>query len=151
MRRRRFATGLAALLLTACATSPDAPAGKSGDGTLRTDLDPLLSRFAMLEGVVAAEWMSGTYGRGDAPGPSTYWIDAVVTLPADRVREWSEKYAATADGRIPDVVDGLRPKLPTGPFLTSTALNKEFAGTSWTAAAYLDTTADRLVLTATGS
>ena len=108
--RVRSAIGLTAALLiavavaTGCTASPAAPdrasasqsvttggtthtptgaASKSGDGTLRTDLEPLTTRFAALGAPVSAQWSSGTMGDSRVPGPSTYWIDAVVVVSPD--------------------------------------------------------------------
>ncbi|MGH3924653.1 MAG: hypothetical protein ACRDTT_17630, partial [Pseudonocardiaceae bacterium] len=55
-------------------------AQKSGSGELRTDEEPLTKRFSVLEAPLEVRWMSGTYGSSRNPGPSTYWIDAVITL-----------------------------------------------------------------------
>ncbi|MGM1060347.1 hypothetical protein [Saccharothrix sp. Mg75] len=124
---------------------------KSGTGELRTDLDPLLSRFPALGTPGGARWMSGTYGRADVPGPSTYWIDAVVALPADRVAGLVAAHHPTEQGLRPSVADGLRDGLPPGPFLTGEALTRAFSGGRWSATAYLDVRSGTLVLTATGT
>ncbi|GAA3461260.1 hypothetical protein J2S66_005039 [Saccharothrix longispora] len=124
---------------------------KSGTGELRTDLDPLLARFPVLGAPEGARWMSGTYGRADVPGPSTYWIDAVVTLPADRVTGLVSAHHPVAEGREPSVADGLRDALPPGPFLTGEALTSAFSHDRWRATAYLDVGTGTLVLTATGT
>jgi hypothetical protein len=124
---------------------------KSGTGDLRTDLDPLLTRFPVLAGMTGARWMSGTYGRGEVPGPSTYWIDAVVTLPAGRVEQLVAAHSPTAQGKIPEVSEGLRAQLPAGPFLTGDVLNRVFTHERWSASVYLDPTTNQVVLTATGT
>ncbi|MCL2490908.1 MAG: hypothetical protein FWF36_09375, partial [Propionibacteriaceae bacterium] len=49
-------------------------------GQRRTDLEPLTKRFPLLGSPVAAIWYSGQMGDDSIPGPTTYWIDAVVTL-----------------------------------------------------------------------
>ncbi|QFZ23294.1 hypothetical protein [Saccharothrix syringae] len=142
-----------ALLLVAavgCGAPPAPVAAKSGTGELRTDLDPLLTRFPALDGTTGARWMSGTRGRADVPGPSTYWIDAVVELPAARVEELVSAHSPTDEGRSPDVVDGMRDHLPAGPFLTGAALDAAFHRGSWSASAHLARGTGRLVLVATG-
>lgn len=126
-------------------------AAKAGSGELRTELDPLLSRFPVLGTPAGARWMSGTYGRADVPGPSTYWIDAVVTLqPVDAQRIVST-YAPTDEGEEPDVVDGVRADVPGGPFLTGEALDAAFGSERWHASAYLEPESGKLVLVATGN
>jgi hypothetical protein len=124
---------------------------KSGTGELRTDLDPLRTRFPVLAEMTDARWMSGTYGRGEVPGPSTYWIDAVVTLPAGRVEQLVAAHSPTTQGKTPEVSEGLRAQLPAGPFLTGDALNRVFTHERWSASVYLDPTTNQVVLTATGT
>jgi len=68
-------------------TSTQAVAEKSGTGERRNDVEPLVRRFPLLGQPVAAVWYSGTMGSDDAPGPSTYWIDAVVTVDADTAHQ----------------------------------------------------------------
>ncbi|XVS63762.1 hypothetical protein ACQPYE_36800 [Actinosynnema sp. CA-299493] len=141
---------VAALALVGC-QGPAEPAAKSGTGELRTDPEPLVKRFPVLTAPERARWMSGTFGRADVPGPSTYWIDAVVTLPAADVERLVSAYAPKAEGKSPDVVDGMRGRLPGGPFLTGDALDAAFGHEHWYASAYLDLGSGELVLVATGT
>ncbi|RKT55820.1 hypothetical protein [Saccharothrix australiensis] len=126
-------------------------AAKTGVDEVREDLEPLRKRFPPLAGATGARWMSGTYGRGDAPGPSTYWIDAVVTLPADEVRRLVAAHGPTAQGRSPEVVAGLRERVPAGPFLTGEAFDRAFTHERWTASAFLDERSGQVVVVATGT
>jgi hypothetical protein len=126
-------------------------AAKSGTGELRTDLEPLLTRFPVLDGIAQARWMSGRYGDPANPGPSTYWIDAVITLPSAKLEELRATYSPAAAGATPNVVAGLRDELPAGPFLSSNALDAAFKHERWWASAYLDERTGELVLVATGT
>ncbi|WP_218920342.1 hypothetical protein [Lentzea guizhouensis] len=126
-------------------------AGKSGTGELRTDLEPLTTRFAALGTPEQARWMSGTLGSDRAPGPSTYWIDAVITLPESKIDELRSAYGPESAGKAPDVVDGLRAVLPSGSFLTSDRLDQAFTADKWFAKAYLVPDDRALVLVATGT
>ncbi|MFJ6675279.1 hypothetical protein ACIQMJ_29610 [Actinosynnema sp. NPDC091369] len=141
---------VAALALVGCQGRAE-PAAKSGTGELRTDLDPLLQRFPVLGTPSGARWMSGTFGRADSPGPSTYWIDAVVALSATEVERVRSAYAPADEGRTPDVVEGLRGELPGGPFLTGDALDAAFHHERWHAVAFLDVNSAQLVIVATGT
>lgn len=125
-------------------------AEKSGTGELRTDLEPLTKRFPALADVEQARWMSGTFGSDRAPGPSTYWIDAVVTLPQSKIDELGT-YASESAGMTPEVVDGLHAELPAGPFLTGERLDQAFGHDKWFAKAYLVPDRRALVLVATGT
>ncbi|WP_330474416.1 hypothetical protein [Terrabacter sp. C0L_2] len=161
--RTRAAMAASAALLTlaataACSTDPTPPtdrtrstvssATKTGTGDVRTDLDPLTKRFDALGRPVSATWMSGTLG-GDAPGPSTYWIDAVVKVTP----ETAATLRATSPEpttETPAVEDGVRSALPTGQLLRSTALDALFAQGSFRAKAYLAADSDTVVLVALG-
>lgn len=46
--------------------------------------EPLTKRFSVLADPREVQWMSGTYGNPRNPGPSTYWIDAVITSTTTR-------------------------------------------------------------------
>ncbi len=56
-------------------------ANKQGDGIIRHDLEPIISRFPVFSNAVSSMWLSGTIRDDRVPGPSTYWIDAVIVLP----------------------------------------------------------------------
>jgi len=133
----------------------DLPGGpgaqKSGSGELRTDAEPLTRRFSVLDTPRQVRWMSGTYGNPRNPGPSTYWIDAVVTLEAATVEELVATYSPVPTSDVPDVVNGMGEHLPPGPFHVSPTLDDAFDEGGWWASAYLDPQAATLVLVATGT
>ena len=163
-RRRALATAAALLTLTAtgaCSTQPDpstdrtrstvssaAPGTKTGTGEVRTDLEPLTKRFSALGQPVSATWMSGTLG-GDAPGPSTYWIDAVVKVTPETAATLRAAAPQPTAG-TPEVEDGVRSAVPSGQLLTSKALDALFAQGSFRATAYLAADSDTVVLVALG-
>lgn len=145
-------------IVLACGTASDTgertsagEAAKSGTGELREDIEPLLTRFPVLDGIEQARWMSGRFGDPDNPGPSTYWIDAVVTLPADLAAQLRADHTPVRTGETPDVVAGLRDHLPPGPFQSSAALDGAIRHGRWVASAYLDEQTGQLVLVATGT
>lgn len=153
---------LAALSLSACGNeqppdddpetsrvSEDA-AEKSGTGETRTDLEPLTKRFSALGDPVAATWMSGTMGSSDVPGPSTYWIDAVVEVTPAQADELRRDYAPKSTDAAPDVIAGLRDSLPDEPLLTSAELNGAFTEGRFGATAYLAPASHCVVLVALG-
>ncbi|KRC91980.1 hypothetical protein ASE25_00915 [Terrabacter sp. Root85] len=162
MRTRPALAALAAALtvtVTAgCSTDPTpatdrtrstvSSATKTGTGDVRTDLEPLTRRFSALGTPVSATWMSGTLG-GDAPGPSTYWIDAVVEVTPETA---TTLRAASPEPttETPDVEDGVRSALPSGQLLRSTSLDALFAQGSFRAKAYLAADSDTVVLVALG-
>ena len=122
-------------------------AQKNGTGELRSELEPLLKRFPQLGRPLGAKWMSGTMGDARVPGPSTYWIDAVVTLQPEHATWLRRQYAVLPAGVAPEVVAGLRP-LPQGPWERSAALDAALSQQGFQGKALLS--GDQLVLTALG-
>lgn len=134
---------------TACGCSIyPTSATKHADGGLRHDLAPLVKRWPVLAGATSASWVSGTTGDPRAPGPSTYWIDAVITLPAETIGRLAD--AHPADPTPPSSVDPqLRSFLPRAT-VTSAQLNARFALPGWQTSAYLAPDAGQVVVTAIG-
>jgi hypothetical protein len=130
--------------------TPLTPARKAGTGDVRSDDAPLLKRFALLGQPQSVKWMSGTMGDGEAPGPSTYWIDAIVRLSSAQVTEMEQRYALTlvASSVAPDVQAGLRKFLPQAPWKSSEALNAALSQGGFKVKAFVS--ADGLTLTAVG-
>lgn len=122
------------------------PAEKVVSGQLRTDLEPLTSRFPALGKPVSAQWMSGTLGRSGV-GPTRYWIDAVVVVSPDVAREL--RGLATTPAPTLDVIGGVAPLLPSG-LKGSDALDKRFSTDRWWVNAYVAAETDTVVLVAKG-
>lgn len=152
--RRGFLTGASALVLVGC-SSPvwlgrgQASATKSGADQLRTDPGPLTTRFVALGSPSRVAWASGTMGGQDAPGPSTYWIDAVAWVSAD-VADTLRSAAPHDQGTSPSLVAVVADQAPVGPWLTSAALVALFAYRDWQVEAWLAADADVVVVSALG-
>ncbi len=143
------ASGLAGCV-GASSSSPAAPATKRIDGGLKTDAAPVLKRLTGLVQPQGIRWASGTFGDPRNPGPSTYWIDALVTLaPADAAR-WQA--LATDSVVLPaDVAAPVTAILPAGAWRGSAELDaalKPVAG--WSAHGYLAEGGGTLLVTAMG-
>ena len=164
MRRARSAAVVTAVLLTSTACLPtDSPPptrsetampqstpDKAGDGTERHDLEPLTSRIGALTGVPSATWYSGTLGDPSAPGPSTYWIDAVVQLPAGVAEDLAASLDLSPAQDAPDVVPALAGDLPAGELLSGPELDAAFSADGWYSTAYLSVASEELVLVVVG-
>lgn len=124
-------------------TSAPTTAQKSGSGELRSDLLPLTTRFPALARASVATWMSGTMGDDRAPGPSTYWIDAIVTLPSDQISQYEQTYKLSAGEAA--VVGPLQSLLPAGPLVGSADLDRDFG-----ASVLVATTSSMVVLSWVG-
>ena len=120
---------------------------------VRHELDPLTSRFPDLGTPVSASWVTwNSAGPNDdrsIPGPTTYWINAVVHLDPDTTTKLVAQYLPIPGSEQPDVQDLLRTELPPGPYLTSVTLDLAFTTPELATHAYLDPMADVLVLGST--
>jgi hypothetical protein len=145
------------LALTACSPRPAdsenlrggnnvQSAMKAGTGEIRHQLEPLTARFPQLVGAASATWMSGTIGDSHVPGPSTYWIDAIVDLPEPEYAELSESVSATELPLPEDFSPQLKGAIPTGQLLTSSDLNKGFSQGRFVCTVYLVTNGRTLIL-----
>lgn len=121
---------------------------KTGTGEVRRDLEPLTKRFAALGTPESATWQSGTL-ESEAPGPTTYWIDAVVTLAPDTADALRAKATETAT-TTPDVEDAVRAAIPAGQLRVGKDLDAAFAQGSFRAKAFLVEGTDTVVLAALG-
>lgn len=104
---------------------------KTGDGTLRTDLEPIMKRYPQLASAESVEWMSGTVGSTDL-GPSTYWIDAVVVVPAAELQSLLA-VGDPAQREAPALVGGMSSTVPAGPSVGSEALDELFSAAGYPA------------------
>lgn len=138
-------------------TTPTAPtqasggATKSFDGVLKTDPAPLVKRFPAIGTPTSVAWASGVMGDPRVPGPSTYWIDAVVEVTPEGAALL--RAAATSGGvgeGQPEVVPLLADRMPAGPLRTSPALDALLSSPGWDVHGYVDPAVDVLVLTAVG-
>lgn len=148
----------AGLLVGSCTSGSMAPsvsssslpdATRSAPGPVRHDAAPLTKRFTALGEPVAVTWRSGTTGDGSVPGPSTYWIDAVVRLqPA--VGADLRSTSGLTETSLPDLPSDLLAAAGDGPWQTSEALDAGFSTAGFGTRAYLGV-GDIVVLRAVGS
>lgn len=124
-------------------------AEKKGDMTLRSDAEPLVMRFPVLGTPSKVRWMSGTLGGGAAPGPTSYWIDAVIWVTPE-VATTLRQAQPTATASLPDLVAGLGGQVPSGSYLAGESLNSLFRSSGWWPEALLHSTDDVVVLSAKG-
>lgn len=135
-------------------SSPRKTAGEAtatASNQTRHDLEPLTKRFPAIGNPTAATWMSGTIGaqsdsRVTVPGPSVYWIEAIIELEPATADTLRSKYAPTAAGKTPNLNDGLRAEVPAGTFLTSPAMDSALSNNDWRSTAYLHSSSNTLVM-----
>lgn len=153
MRWRRVGPAvIAAMLLVETAScradrSSDGPATRDDTAPVREDLAPLTKRFPALGEPISARWKSGTMGDPRVPGPSTYWIDAIVRVTpvvADQLA------AGTSSAGAPEVVEVLRVELPAGPWVASEQLNRTLSASGFGSQVRLDPATGTVVLRSIG-
>ena len=134
------------------ATRTPVAAEKTGTGQRRVDTEPLTQRFPLIGDPVRVVWYSGTTGSGGAPGPSTYWIDAVITLDAATAAQIRDSYDLKPTNDVPEVADQLKPDIPSG-LWASAELNTALVqggDPPFTASAYYSPSSQQIVICAVG-
>lgn len=122
---------------------------KQGDGVLRDDLEPLVRRLPKLAGATAASWTSGTLGDSRVPGPTLYWIDAVVEL--DEATIAAARAIPADEMELPDDLhEAVRSRAPEEPFVASQQLDQFFSDGAWRATAWLAVGEPKVVLAIIG-
>lgn len=129
---------------------PDTPAAKTTTNPVRHELEPLTKRFPALGSPVSASWVSGDMGDSRVPGPSLYWIDAIVEVTPATANGLKTTYLPVPTSNVPDIWESLRGNLPQGGYLASDQLEQAFRSTKINAHAYLAVGAPVVVITATG-
>lgn len=129
----------------------DAAVADKGDvGPRRTDVEPLTKRFALIGQPTSATWYGGTFGTGRAPGPTSYWIDAVLVLQPSTIEDLLSTYAPTVAEREPDVVAKLADDMPAGDLLASQALDAAASSTGWSVSMWIAPDSQTVILQAVG-
>lgn len=141
---------LTVVLLSGCTLlgggGADGPEKSVDERGMRTDLEPLTTRFTTIGEPVSAQWQSGTLGDDrTAPGPSTVWIDAVITLDPEVSRTLGRK-ALDDQGATPELVPDVASEVPDGDLTSVPVPGPEM----WQVDAWLVEGRDVLVLSARG-
>ena len=156
MSTRTAAALVLVLLLPACSLLGDRPAATAFDEAgMRSDPEPLTRRFPALGTPRSVRWQSGRVGDNRVPGPSTLWIDAVVTLEPQvaanlRVVAAQKDPAWAGKPQPVDLVPGVAAEVPDGQLVGSQALDSEVSHEQWYARVRLVEGRDVLLLSAHG-
>lgn len=90
--------------------------------------------------------MSGTMGDSGTPGPSTYWIDAIVKLPETEHAELLKADSAMENPLPKDFSPRLLAAIPTGQLLTSSELSERFSHGDFASKIYAVADGETLIL-----
>ncbi|WP_219107053.1 hypothetical protein [Austwickia sp. TVS 96-490-7B] len=124
-------TEVADLSFNAPASRKPLPTGRRDyhhvDGPVRHDISGLRAFVPRLPEAASVSWVIGRRGDDSVPGPSMYELIAVVNLNPDVARGLRARLLPVRSSSTvptPDVPRQLRADLPSGAFLTSTALEE---------------------------
>ncbi len=121
-------------------------------GDTRTDIAPLVKYFPAIGNPESAQWVTWNNASERAPGPTIYWIEAVIRLTpadADRLRN---TYNPTPAAASPELKSQVRHAVPPGRYLSGPDLDRALrSGSEWggNATGYLQEGTTTLVLSAT--
>ncbi len=136
-------------LVVGCQKADEYPvSGPLPPTEVRHDLDPLTKRFPAIGTPTSATWVTWNSATGGLAAPTTYWIDAVVTLAPATAAALVASHRPTDDGKRPTVQALLASNVPTGPFLTSASLDEALSTSGWRSSVYLDRNGNQLVISA---
>lgn len=114
--------------------------------TIRHDPEPLTKRFPAIERPVSVTWVGWSNASGRAPGPTTYWVQAIIELEPAVAAGLRTRFAPADTGRSPDMTAALRDVLPPARFLSSSALGDALSSAEWRSAAFIAAQSDTLVI-----
>ena len=151
--RRLLAVLITGLVVAGCQSSE--PTGEQvatgiENAQLRTDREPIQKRFPQLGAFSEVHWLGGRLGDDRAPGPSTYFIEAAVTLTPTDAAALRERYSfqTSSEPQPPEPLSGY---LTGDGWTASPELNSALASSEWAARVYLRPDAPIAYLTAKGS
>lgn len=147
LKRLALVVGLAALTLAGCTNEPEAHGDQPDPSELRTDIEPIVGRVPTLGSDFTAQWFSNTTYTQRAPGPSTYWINALVT-PADGVGDLIDGQPLSPGD--PDVREQLAELLPECDWEYSEEIDRAWGPIDWDTHVWFCQESDQLVITMVG-
>ncbi len=122
-------------------------------GDARTDTAPLVKYFPVIGNPESAQWVTWNNATERAPGPTIYWIEAVIRLTpadADRLRN---SYHPTPTTASPELKSQVQQYVPPGRYLSGPELDQALrSGPEWggNATGYLQEGAPIMVVSGSG-
>ncbi|MFB8282853.1 hypothetical protein [Nocardia colli] len=107
--------------------------------TVRSDPETLIKYFPLIGHPTSVSWIGWNNSSG-VPGPTIYWVDAVVELDPATAAELRSRYAPTETVAAPTLKDGLRQAVPAATYVTGPQFDAALGGSvEWggTARGYL--------------
>lgn len=130
--------------------SAEMKAAKTGDGKVRNELAPIAARFPMLKNAKSIQWTSGVMGDPAMPGPSLYWIDAVIRPDAALLEKISQLEGLAHAQPPGDTHPAIQRLIPEGRYQTLPELDGLFTHGTWLCKAYFEPSQNLVLLLAKG-
>ncbi|PXX69389.1 hypothetical protein DFR70_1021078 [Nocardia tenerifensis] len=136
-----IATAVLAALGCTSPTGESTPKERTGQvsDAVRSDPETLIKYFPLIGHPASVSWIAWDNSAG-APGPTIYWVDAVVELEPDTAARLRSRYAPTESVAAPVLKEGLRQAVPSGAYVTGPEFDAALGGSAeWngTARGYL--------------
>ncbi|WP_135232709.1 hypothetical protein [Nocardia sp. CS682] len=98
---------------------------------VRSDPETLMKYFPLIGRPASVSWIDWDNSSG-APGPTIYWVDAVVELEPATAAELRGRYAPAEPVAAPTLKDGLQQVVPAGTYVTGPEFDAALGGsTEW--------------------
>lgn len=131
----------ACLVITGCIKSDETYQQEKRDrieaAPLRTDLEPIASRWPQLGDIQQAHWVGGILTDERVPGPNTHFIEAVVVLTPAEMTRLTDQYQYAPGPPPPDPPASLLPYLPEGTWLNDEEADQAFSSNDLTTGVFL--------------
>lgn len=130
--------------------SAEMKAAKTSDGKVRNELASIAARFPMLKNAKSIQWTSGVMGDPAMPGPSLYWIDAVIRPDAGLLEKISQLEGLAHAQPPGDTHPAIQRLIPEGRYQTLPELDGLFTHGTWLCKAYFEPSQNLVLLLAKG-
>ncbi|MCA2210554.1 MULTISPECIES: hypothetical protein [Nocardia] len=136
---------LAAMLLAAMGCSSPASESSEPSAEVRHDQEPLTKRFPLIDEPVSVSWITWNNEEGRVPGPTTYWIQAVVELRPEIADEMRSKFNLSSSQPKP-FEPALEPSVPSVSYVSGPEINSAFSVNGWKSSVYLQADGQTLLI-----
>ncbi|MFI6999944.1 hypothetical protein [Nocardia sp. NPDC050175] len=137
------AVSVAVLALVGCTSPLSDPAHQERTSqvsdAVRSDPETLMKYFPLIGHPTSVSWIGWNNSSG-VPGPTIYWVDAVVELEPATAADLRSRYAPAESVAAPTLKAGLQQAVPAATYATGPAFDAALGGSAeWggTARGYL--------------
>ncbi|MET7773828.1 hypothetical protein [Nocardia sp. NPDC005366] len=125
---------LALIALSGCVptfSDPESDGTPTPDyGSIRYDPEPLIEYFPLIGQPKSVAWRTWNNASGRVPGPTIYWIEAVVGLTEETAATLRSRFASAEQVQAPRVKGDLNSSVPGGSYLSGRELDTALGGSA---------------------